>query len=194
MTRSYPTVLLLSGIGFAVLAVASLGPLAAPPAALAQSVTSEAPPEDRMRHLAVNYSRARPHIATAGLVRTGAIPELKALGFAAIIDLRGADEGANIERRAAEDAGLRYVNIPVTSGAPTDSQVAEFAALVEDTKHFPLLVHCVSANRVGAMWALYRAQVGAPVSLAIEEGRAIGLQPAREIDVRKRLGRQLSAR
>lgn len=82
----------------------------------------------------------------------------------------------------------------MTSGAPTDSQVAEFAALVEDTKHFPLLVHCVSANRVGAMWALYRAQVGAPVSLAIEEGRAIGLQPAREIDVRKRLGRQLSAR
>lgn len=194
MNRRCSTARLVFGLGVGVLAVASLSPLAAPPAALAQSVTREAPPEDRVRHLAVNYSRPRPHIATAGLVRTGAIPELKALGFAAIIDLRGADEGADIERRAAEDAGLRYVNIPVTSGAPTDSQVAEFAALVEDTKHFPLLVHCVSANRVGAMWALYRAQVGAPVSLAIEEGRAIGLQPAREIDVRKRLGRQLSAR
>ncbi|MGZ8329702.1 MAG: fused DSP-PTPase phosphatase/NAD kinase-like protein [Rhodoplanes sp.] len=75
----------------------------------------------------------------------------------------------------------------MTSGAPTEAQIAEFARIVEDARNAPLLVHCVTANRVGAMWALYRAQKGIPVLIALEEGRTIGLQPDREAELRKRL-------
>jgi hypothetical protein len=50
-----------------------------------------------------------------------------------------------------------------------------------------VLVHCVSANRVGAMWTLYRTRQNIPLATAIAEGRAIGMQPTREADVRQRL-------
>lgn len=137
--------------------------------------------------LAVNYTRLKPHVATAGLLRDGAIPVLKALGFATIVDLRSPAEGIGAEQQAAAAAGLRYVNIPVTGGVPTDAQVAEFARIVEDPNNAPLLVHCASANRVGAMWTLYRVRQGIPLAIALEEGRTAGLRPDREAELRKRL-------
>lgn len=79
------------------------------------------------------------------------------------------------------------MNIPVTGGVPTDAQVAEFARIVEDPNNAPLLVHCASANRVGAMWTLYRVRQGIPLAIALEEGRTAGLRPDREAELRKRL-------
>ncbi len=75
---------------------------------------------------------------------------------------------------------MHYVNIPVTAGAPSDEQVDEFARIVEDAGNEPLLVHCASASRVGAMWTLYREERGAPVDTAVREGRAIGMHTDRE--------------
>jgi uncharacterized protein (TIGR01244 family) len=130
-------------------------------------------------------------MATAGLLKNGAIPKLKALGFTSILDLRGPDEGTASEKEAAESTGLRYFNIPVTDGLPTTFQIIEFAHVVEDPANAPLLIHCGSANRVGAMWALYRALEGIPNETALEEARTIGLQPDREADVRKWLAERI---
>ncbi|MFY9734582.1 MAG: sulfur transferase domain-containing protein [Rhodoplanes sp.] len=94
---------------------------------------------------------------------------------------------AGAEKQAVEAAGLRYVNIPVTGGVPTDAQIAEFARVVEDANNAPLLVHCASANRVGAMWTLYRVRQGVPLSIALEGGRTAGLRPDNEAELRKRL-------
>jgi uncharacterized protein (TIGR01244 family) len=185
MRRSQPVVFLCLGV--ACLFAPALGALSTPAPALAQAAVREAPCGDRAGPLAVNYTRLKPHIATAGLLKNGAIPALKALGFATIVDLRGPDEGAGAEKQTVEAAGLRYVNIPVINGVPTDAQVAEFARVVEDANSAPLLVHCASANRVGAMWALYRVRQGIPLSIALEEGRTAGLQPDREAELRKRL-------
>jgi protein tyrosine phosphatase (PTP) superfamily phosphohydrolase (DUF442 family) len=76
----------------------------------------------------------------------------------------------------------------VGKGAPSDAQVREFSALIEDVTNYPVLVHCVSANRVGAMWTLYRVMKGIPFPIAVEEGRTVGLKPKRENAVRARLG------
>jgi len=67
---------------------------------------------------------------------------------------------------------------------PTDFQIAEFAHIVEDANNAPLLIHCASANRVGAMWTMYRILDGVPPKIAFEEGRTIGLQPDREAEIR----------
>src|SRR5512140_3580778 len=56
----------------------------------------------------VNYTVLRPGIATGGQVGPDAIATLKSLGFATILDLRGPDEGTDLEKAAAEKAGLRY--------------------------------------------------------------------------------------
>ena len=145
--------------------------------AQAQSVQGEVPVANRVSSNVVNYHKLKPQIATAGLLMNGAVGELKALGFTSILDLRGPAEGTEIEKQAATAAGLRYFNVPVTNGLPSEAQIAEFGRLVEDPANYPIIVHCASGNRVGAMWALYRAHKGAPVSVALEEGHTAGLRP-----------------
>lgn len=156
-------------------------------AAHAQSGIREVPTEADIGSLVANYHRLRPQIATGGLLQPGAPARLKALGFATIVDLRGPEEGTAAERREVEAAGLRYVNIPVTEGLPSDAQLTALGRIIADSASAPLLIHCVSANRVGAAWALYRAKSGTPLATAIAEGRTIGMKPVREADVRKRL-------
>jgi uncharacterized protein (TIGR01244 family) len=157
---------------------------------LALAQTSEVPCADKVSSAVTRYTRVRPTVATAGLLKEGAIGELKALGFATILDLRGPEEGTEAEKRAAEAAGLRYLNIPVTDELPSEAQVSAFARVVEDASNAPLLVHCASANRVGTMWTLYRTRTGFPLAQAIEEGRAIGMQKGREDAVLRRLRQQ----
>lgn len=156
--------------------------------AQAQSVQGEVPVANRVSSNVVNYHKLKPRIATAGLLMNGAVGELKALGFTSILDLRGPAEGTEIEKQAATAAGLRYFNVPVTNGLPSEAQIAEFGRLVEDPASYPIIVHCASGKRVGAMWALYRAHKRAPVSVALEEGRTAGLRPDVADDIRRKLG------
>jgi len=155
----------------------------------AADTAAEAPFGDKVSAALVNYNRATPYIGTSGKYDPAAAAEIKALGFVTAIDLRAPDEeGVPETAQAIRAAGLTYVNIPVTTKAPTDDQVKAFARLVEDPANYPILVNCHSANRVGAMWALYRAGAGVPAEVAIEEGRTVGLKPSREPAVRERLG------
>ena len=142
---------------------------------------------ERLSPAVSNYTRVSDDVATAGSLGEGAIGELKAAGYAAVVDLRSPDEGTNEERRAVEAAGLRYFNIPVT-GLPSGAQVVQFSHVLGDRADLPVLVHCASGNRVGAMWALYRAKSGVPAATAMEEGRHIGLRGDREAAVAKSLG------
>ena len=75
-----------------------------------------------------NFSRIeeRPGVAGSpvgfgGATQPSAMPWLKGEGFAAVINLRLADEpGAQVEesRVAAEEAGLKYIHLPVRSQEP----------------------------------------------------------------------------
>jgi len=154
----------------------------------AQVVAGEAPFGDRVSAALFNYTRASPFIASAGTLGVGGVAEAKALGFKTIVDLRTAEEGTVVEKVEAIGLGLRYVNLPVAAGPPSDEQVARFAAIAEDASNFPVLVHCAAGNRAGALWALYRASRNVPAEVAVEEGRTLGLRPNREKAVRDRLG------
>lgn len=159
------------------------------PSPSAQAGFREVPFGDKVSEAIVNYNRTTPHVATAGLVLDGGIEELKALGFKAVLDLRTPPKGAADEDAAAGRAGLRYVNIPISKSPPTKEQIRTFAAVVDDPANYPLLVHCVSANRAGTMWTLYRVSKGIPFEIAIEEGRTVGMKPSREKQVRELLGK-----
>jgi uncharacterized protein (TIGR01244 family) len=154
----------------------------------AQAAGAEVPFGEKVGPGFTNYNRIRPTIATAGVLKDGAVGSLRPLGFAAVLDLRGPKEGAAAEKAEMESAGLRYFNIPVTEQAPPDEQIVAFARIVEDPANQPIMVHCQTANRVGAMWVLYQVGKGAPAAVALEEGRTIGLRPDREKAVRARLG------
>lgn len=134
-----------------------------------------------------NYNRVSPYIANAGLLLKGGLEQAQRLGFKLIIDLRAADEkGVDEEQALAKKIGIKYNIIPVATRAPEWDQIDEFIKLIHQPTNYPVLVHCVSSNRSGAMWAMYRAQMGVRPSIAIEEGRAAGLE-SREQAVRIQL-------
>lgn len=189
MTILKPTTVAALRLSALMLAVLSALWAASAQAASAQAASPQAPFGDKVSAAIKNYNRATPHIATSGKYDPAAIAELKALGFTAVLDLRAqSEEGAPAVAEAARTAGLKYFNIQITTKAPTEAQVAEFAHIAEDPANYPMLVSCVSANRSGAMWALYRASKGVDAMVAIEEGHTLGLKPSREKAVRARLG------
>jgi len=143
-------------------------------------VTTGAPYGDVMPDIVKNYLRAAPYIGTGGAVKLDAFPTLKKLGFKTIINLNTDQQGAIEEGKAAKKAGLAYVRIPVAARGPDAAKVAKFSKYANDPSHYPILLHCLSANRAGAMWTLYRFHHGVPAKIAIEEGRTIGLKPGRE--------------
>jgi protein tyrosine phosphatase (PTP) superfamily phosphohydrolase (DUF442 family) len=48
----------------------------------------------------------------------------------------------------------------------------------------PVLVHCSSGNRVGALWTTYRLSKDINPKIAFEEGRTAGMKPLLEEKVR----------
>ena len=117
-------------------------------------------------------------VATGGQPTDTAFAKLAANGYRAVLSLRTASEGVDLkhEQEAVEKAGMRYVSVPVVSSAPKPEQVDDFIKAVKDKDNQPMLIHCGSANRVGAFWMIYRVvEQGWSEEKALEEAINIGL-------------------
>ena len=135
-----------------------------------------------------NYNRVAPYVATAGVLRNDAVAEVQSHGFRLIIDLRQPEEDGVAEEEAAADAlGITRVHLPFASDDTAWAQVEAIEALLSDNANYPVLIHCGSANRAAAVWALLRTRMGVDATTAIEEARAAGLT-SREAFVRELLG------
>lgn len=126
----------------------------------------------------VNYTRVDATVACAGATPASAMPALRDMGFASVINFRTAGEnGADIEgsRAAATEAGLNYIHIPFRT--PTDETTGTFLDAIADEANQPAYIHCGSANRVGAMWYIKRVvQDGWDTDRAMAEAETIGLR------------------
>ncbi len=130
-----------------------------------------------------NYNRAAPDIATSGLIGDGGPSILAAHGFKTVIDMRVANEGTSTEKALIEAAGLVYVNIPMTVTNISHEHLDAFTQAIEKLPK-PILVHCGSGNRAGAIWASYLISQGEDVENAIAAGRKAGMRPPLEERVR----------
>lgn len=108
--------------------------------------------------------------------------ELAALarsGVRTVINLRAPDEPMEFdEAQVAQALGLRYVSFPVAGAGDVTRRTAErFSRELELARgEGDVLVHCASANRVGALLALDHGLTrGAPREEALALGRAGGL-------------------
>ena len=111
-------------------------------------------------------------------------------GFRTVINLRTEQEkGFEWEAEAVERLGMSYFTIPIDRKAMTRETVERFdSILTESLAAGPVLLHCASGNRIGAMLALRAAwlQESEPEE-ALRYGAASGmtrLEPA----VRELLG------
>jgi uncharacterized protein (TIGR01244 family) len=133
--------------------------LALSASALAQQVTKETVPG------VTNFARLETTVACGGATKAEAVPELKKMGFASIINLRVANEpGANVEEEAAaaKAAGIKYFHIPFNTAAPDPERervAGEFLNTLTTVGNEPAYIHCASANRAAAMWMIKRIAI-----------------------------------
>lgn len=84
------------------------------------------------------------------------VAALARLGVKTVIDLQR--DGDEAEPLLVEQAGMKYVRIPMTTRVvPTAAQLEQFLALVNDPAAQPVYVHCKEGrHRTGVMTAVYR--------------------------------------
>lgn len=141
--------------------------------ASAQQVTKQAVPG------VTNFAKLETTIACGGATTPEAVPELKKMGFASIVNMRLASEaGANVEGEgeAAKSAGIRYYHIPFSGAAPDPAVADQFLKTITAPENNPAYIHCASGNRVSAMWMIKRMVVDHwDADKAFTEAAALGL-------------------
>jgi len=97
-------------------------------------------------------------VATAGQPDAAAWGQLARAGFKSVVDLREASEPrGHDEAREVARAGLRYFLLPVSHESLRDQQFDALREFLRNPANRPSLVHCQSANRVGALMLPYLA-------------------------------------
>ena len=97
-------------------------------------------------------------IATAGQPAESAWGALAQAGYRTVVDLRAPNEPRGYdEPGAVRAAGLDYVSLPITQATLSDEAFDAFRAIVRDPARRPVVVHCATSNRVGALLLPYFA-------------------------------------
>jgi tyrosine-protein phosphatase SIW14 len=83
---------------------------------------------------------------------------LAKLGIKTIIDLR--NDPTDYEKSAAEAAGIKYVNIPMSGWqSPKDADIQQFLKIANDPETGKFYVHCKAGiHRTGITAAIYRME------------------------------------
>jgi uncharacterized protein (TIGR01244 family) len=132
-------------------------------------------PESVDPALIPNYRLVLPGLATAGQPSPEALGRLKEWGFKTVVNLRPPAEGTKAEEEIVRGLDLRYVSVPITPATFSLDDVGAVASVLHDAQAAPVLLHCSSANRVGAVWMALQVRKGKSREEAEKEARAIGL-------------------
>jgi uncharacterized protein (TIGR01244 family) len=126
-----------------------------------------------------NFNRLETTVACAGAVKATAVPEIKKLGFASIINLRRpTEEGADLEGEAAaaKAAGIRYYSIPFNGQMPDPAVADKFLDAITAQGSEPAFIHCAGGGRAATMWFIKRLVVDHwDVERASVEATALGM-------------------
>lgn len=125
-----------------------------------------------------NAGQPLPDLATAGQPEVEHLERLAEVGYKTVIDLREPSENRGLdETEAIRRAGMEYVNIPVGHENVDDETFGRFRELMTDPERRPALIHCSSANRVGALLIPYLIlDEGETPELALEIASRVGLR------------------
>ena len=153
------------------------------------AVTAAEPPQTVDAGSIPNYRLLQPGVATAGQPAPEALARLRDMGFRTVVNLRTEQEGTAEERKVVEGQGLRYVSVPITAESLSLADAEAVEKVLHDPSSTPVLLHCASSNRVGAVWALIQAREGKSLDAALAAGREAGLRsPQLEAAVRRLVG------
>lgn len=159
------------------------------PASRIEQTPAAQPAADPLAIGIPNARRPWPGVLTGGQPTVEQLEEAARAGFRTIVNLRApGEEGAWDEATKAAELGLRYAAIPI-AGADglTAGNAGKLAEIVDDPRDLPVMVHCASGNRVGALFAMKAFHVGGEdADSALAVGREAGLTRLEEA-VKERL-------
>lgn len=169
---------------FSVPALAQVS-VAEPPVAAASSPAPAETPDLEIK----NARTPLPDVVSGGQPTVEELGRAAELGYRTVINLR--TEGEEIpfdEEEAVTGLGMGYVHLPVAGAEGITAENAKQLHQALETAERPLILHCGSGNRVGALLALARHQIeGATPEAALEYGLESGLTRLEPV-VRQKLG------
>jgi uncharacterized protein (TIGR01244 family) len=108
---------------------------------------------------------------------------LAGAGVTTVINLRHAREVEFDEQEVVEGLGLTYVNVPFGSPAELDDEILDAGRAALREAQGPVLLHCASCNRVGAIWIAHRVlDDGIGLEDAVKEAKTAGLRSTELVD------------
>ena len=114
-------------------------------------------------------------VTSAGQPDEAAFRVFAESGYKTVIDMRMPNENRGLEEAAfVESLGMSYLPLPTSGDTITFDQARRLEELIEASDG-PVLVHCASANRVGALLALGDYAENGDLERALETGREGGL-------------------
>jgi uncharacterized protein (TIGR01244 family) len=129
-------------------------------------------------------NRAEPlqGITTSGQPTAQALSEIAKKGYTTVIDLRSADEDRGFDEAATvEGLGMSYISLPVSGAGGVSYENANALDKILAEIDGPVLLHCASSNRVGALLALRARINGADSADALALGLDAGLSSLRPV-------------
>jgi len=128
-------------------------------------------------------------VLTGGQPTDEQLAALRDVGYKTVINLRQPDErGTRGEAETVAELGMAYVSIPVAGKEGLNEENAAALAAALDQADGPVLLHCGSGNRVGALLALKAFWLeGATAEEAMDVGLAGGVTRLEPV-VRELLG------
>lgn len=126
----------------------------------------------------LNLAAPAENVLSSGQPSEQQLQILASSGVKHIINLRPASELDWDEEAYVKSLGMEYHSIPVAGAAGVSIENAQsLDALLKSLDGQPLLVHCASSNRVGALRALTASHSeGATLDAALASGKQWGLK------------------
>lgn len=101
-----------------------------------------------------NESAPLPGVLTGGVPGAAQLERAHAAGYKTVISLLPEQEAGD-EASLARAAGLRFWSIPIAGASDlTEANALQLSAAMNERGAQPLIIHCASGNRVGALLAL----------------------------------------
>jgi len=125
----------------------------------------------------VNLTLPEAQVVASGQPTQEQLQALASAGVKHVINLRPDSEMEFDEKAVVESLGMMYHSLPIAGAADvTHENAAALSQMLSAMSGQPVLVHCSSSNRVGALVAVSAADTqGLSVDDAVAEGQRWGL-------------------
>ncbi len=156
----------------------------APAAAPAETAEASAPSQE-----ALPNAKMVGEVLTGGQPSPGQYDAMAKNGYKTVLSLRTPEEpGAEASAIGVKALGMTYLNVPIAGAAGlTRENVQKFSDALARAEG-PVVVHCASGNRVGAMFGLKAHWIdGASAEEALAIAKAAGVTGLEE-ELRRLLG------